>query len=312
MLFIMLGVLLVLTALLLAVGHYFYQYALTPRRGERAPGVTDEAYSRAAAQFAADDRNWTDDACYDIWITAGDGLRLRAHRADADGSRYAILAHGYTADGRSMAPFGKHFHDMGFTVLMPDMRGHGASDGHYIGMGWHDRKDILAWIDTIAREDPESEIILFGISMGGATVMMTSGEPLPGNVKAIIEDCGYTSVWDEFAGQLKAQFGLPPFPVMYAASAVTWLRAGFRFSEADAAAQVAKSVTPILFIHGEEDRFVPYGMLDVLYQAANCDKERLSVPGAGHGTACAADPVRYWAAVEAFIGKYTQDLPEPH
>ena len=84
--------------------------------------------------------------------------------------------------------------EMGFTVLMPGLRGHGESTGHYIGMGWHNRLDMLRWIDEIVRDDPEAEIVLFGISMGGATVMMTSGEALPPNVKVIVEDCGYTSV----------------------------------------------------------------------------------------------------------------------
>ena len=61
--------------------------------------------------------------------------------------------------------------------------------------------------------DKNAEIVLYGVSMGGATVMMASGEDLPGNVKAIIEDCGYSSVWDEFSYQLQALFNLPEFPL---------------------------------------------------------------------------------------------------
>ncbi|MCL2812922.1 MAG: lysophospholipase, partial [Clostridia bacterium] len=266
-LFVLIGIL-VLLALLAFAGNYFYAYSLTPRRGERAPGVPDAEYESAAEPWT--DRGalaWLDASAYDVWIESGDGLRLRTHRVDADTGRYTILAHGYTANGRSMAAFGKRFYDMGFTVLMPDLRGHGQSEGHYIGMGWHDRLDMLRWIDEIVKEDPDAEILLFGISMGGATVMMTAGEALPPNVKAIVQDCGYTSVWDEFSGQMKEQFGLPPFPMMHAASVITKLRAGYWLSEANAVRQVAKSNTPILLIHGEEDAFVPFWMLDVLYQA---------------------------------------------
>ena len=39
-------------------------------------------------------------------------------------------------------------------------------------------------IQQILKKDPNAEIALFGVSMGGATVMMTSGEDLPSNVKA--------------------------------------------------------------------------------------------------------------------------------
>ena len=88
--------------------------------------------------------------------------------------------------------------EQGWNVLLPDMRTHGESEGKYIGMGWLDRLDVLKWIDLIRERDEQAQIILHGVSMGGATVMMTSGEALPENVRAVIDDCGYTSVWDIF------------------------------------------------------------------------------------------------------------------
>lgn len=155
-------------------------------------------------------------------------------------------------------------------------------------------------------QDPQAEVVLFGISMGGATVMMTAGEAdLSSNVKCVIEDCGYSSVWDEFAGQLKEMFGLPTFPVLDAASLVTQLRAGYGFQEASAVEQLKKTSLPMLFIHGEEDTFVPYAMLDVVYQAcASPEKELLSIPSAEHGEASSVDPERYWSTVEAFLAKH--------
>ena len=47
---------------------------------------------------------------------------------------------------------------------------------------------------VLARVGEDAEIVLHGLSMGAATVLMVSGERLPEQVKAIIEDCGYTSV----------------------------------------------------------------------------------------------------------------------
>ena len=100
-------------------------------------------------------------------------------------------------------------------------------------------------------------------------------------------------------------FGLPTFPVLDAASLVTQVRAGFGFKEASAVEQLKKTTLPILFIHGEDDTFVPYWMLDVVYEAcASPDKERLSVPGAAHGEASWEDPELYWSTVEAFLGKH--------
>jgi fermentation-respiration switch protein FrsA (DUF1100 family) len=172
-------------------------------------------------------------------------------------------------------------------------------------MGWHDRKDMLLWIDKIIEIDPEAEIILFGVSMGGATVMMTSGEEdLPPNVKVIVEDSGYATVSDVFVYQLNDLFGLPPFPVMNAANTMTKLRAGYDLYEASAVDQVKKSKTPILFIHGDADTFVPYEMLDEVYSAATVDKDKLIIQDAGHGDAEKVDPVTYWNTVWSFVEKY--------
>lgn len=136
--------------------------------------------------------------------------------------------------------------------------------------------------------------------------MMTSGEKLPTNVKVIVEDCGYSSVMDVFTYQLDDLFGLPKFPVMNAANTVTQLRAGYDLNEASAVKQVLKSKTPMLFIHGEDDTFVPYSMLDDVYNAANVDKDKLIIPGAGHGEAELVDPEKYWNKVWGFVDKYME------
>ena len=175
----------------------------------------------------------------------------------------------------------------------------------YIGMGWPERRDVVRWCQQLIAEDPEAEIVLYGVSMGAATVMMASGEAdLPVQVRCVIEDCGYTSVWDEFSGQLKELFGLPPFPVLNAADLVCRIRAGYSITEASALRQVERSVTPTLFIHGEEDTFVPFWMLEELYQAASCEKEKLAVPGAAHAESAAVAPELYWPAVDAFLARH--------
>lgn len=134
--------------------------------------------------------------------------------------------------------------------------------------------------------------------------MMTSGEELPSNVKVIIEDCGYTSVEDIFTYQLKETFNLPKFPIIYMASMLTNIKDGYKFSEASSIKQVAKSTTPMLFIHGDSDTFVPSWMLDKVYDAANVDKEKLLIKGAGHGMSSSADKEKYWNSIKNFINKY--------
>ena len=193
--------------------------------------------------------------------------------ADEPSDVWVIVIHGYTGSPRRMGSFGKKFHEMGYNCLFPYLCGHGASESNYATMGWNDRIDIKAWIDYIINENANAKIVLFGLSMGAATVMMTTGEPLESNVVCAIEDCGYTSVWDECRANMKDAYGLPTFPFLSA-------------------------------IHGDKDDFVPFWMQERVYRAAACDKEKLVIPGAPHAEASTVDPEKYWSTVDKFIKKY--------
>lgn len=290
-----LAVLLALAAVgLFLAGNYLFHYALDPRNG-------DQEWTLEG------DSAWFADHSEDRWLTSHDGLKLHALYLPKEGShKYAVICHGYGSAPQFGGYYAAKFYEMDFNILAPAARAHERSEGAYVSMGWLERRDIVAWVDTLVEQDPQAEIVLFGVSMGGATVMMTAGEAdLSPHVKCVVEDCGYSSVWDEFAGQLREMFGLPTFPVLNAASLVTRIRAGWGFKEASAAEQLQKTALPMLFIHGEEDAFVPYAMLDVVYEAcAGPEKEKLSIPGAGHGEAAWEAPERYWAAVERFIAQY--------
>ena len=242
----------------------------------------------------------------DKYINSFDNLKLHGYEVknETKTNKWAIVVHGYTSEGELVSSKAKHFYEMGYNILVPDLRGHGKSEGDYIGMGWDDRLDIIDWINNILEDNPRSEIILHGTSMGAATVLSTSGENLPNNVKAIIADCGYTSVWNEFTYQLKALFNLPAFPVMNLSNMVTMVKAGYSLKDASPIEQVAKSKTPILYIHGDKDDFVPYYMMDELYKATSSEKSKLTVQNAGHGKADLVNPDLYWNTVTDFLGKY--------
>jgi uncharacterized protein len=241
-------------------------------------------------------------------ILSDDGLKLRAYfiPSSRSGGRTAIIAHGYSGKGKDMGAYAQIYADvLGYNVLIPDARGHGESEGGYIGFGWHERRDYLQWIRHIIDETgEEAKIVLHGVSMGGATVLMTSGEDLPPQVKVIVSDCAYTSVQAQLAYQLRRMYRLPGFPFINSASLVTRLKAGYSFGEASALKQVSKARVPILFIHGDKDTFVPFSMMDELYEACRSPKERLIVHEAGHGTSYNKDKTGYVNRVTEFVTKY--------
>lgn len=238
-------------------------------------------------------------------ITSYDGLKLFAYQiGDSNAKHQVIMVHGYGGDHLMYRQLAKHFYKAGFSVLMPDLRGHGKSEGDVICMGWKDRLDLLKWIDLLISENPVCEIVLYGISMGAATVMMTSGENLPLNVKAIIEDCGYTSAAEQFGHCLRTFFNISSFPLLQYAGLVCKLRGGWGFWQASAVKQLRKNRLPMLFIHGADDDFVPAFMIDKVYAATIGPKEKLVVPGARHAEACCVDPEGYSKTVEGFLIKY--------
>ncbi|MBO1299272.1 MULTISPECIES: alpha/beta hydrolase [unclassified Enterococcus] len=304
---ILIGAALLVTVVLVFAGNYFYNYAVVPSEKDflegDTPGTTKTNEESAAQSWFANPENRKE------WHqTSADGLELSAiYLPASDSHKTAIVAHGYMGDAETMANYAKMFHDLGYNVLVPDARGHGKSEGDYIGFGWHERKDYVKWIDQVIETNGQSEeIVLYGISMGAATVMMTSGETLPANVKAIIEDCGYSSVNEELSYQLNELFGLPPFPLIQVTSLMTKIRAGYFFGEADSIKQLEKNKLPMLFIHGDADTFVPYKMLDKVYQATNGPKEKYVVPEAEHAKAYSVDPEKYQQTVSSFLEKYVK------
>ena len=311
---ILILLLLAVVAALIAVGNYMVNFAIVRSEGHRdvAPASVVTAQDKSTigdnrAAINAKKRAWLSLTKTErAQITSEDGLTLvgQIYWNREPGHKWLLGIHGYTGKKEDVENVASFFARQGYNVLLPDMRAHGESEGRYIGMGWLDRKDVLQWIDVILALDPEAEIILHGTSMGGATVMMVAGETLPPNVKGIVEDCGYTSVWDIFADELTYLFGLPAFPVLNASSLVAQVRAGYGFKEASALQQVKKATVPVLFIHGSEDNFVRTDMVYDLYAACPTEKELLVIEGAGHGEAYAMDPKLYFDTVFGFIGRY--------
>ncbi|WP_407370836.1 alpha/beta hydrolase [Carnobacterium sp.] len=243
----------------------------------------------------------------EVSIESADGLNLSGVYIESESAskKVAILAHGYAGNLEQMAPYVKLYHDMGFNVLVPDARGHGKSEGNYIGFGWHERKDYLQWIQLmIDKVGTDAELALFGISMGGATVMNVSGEDLPDNVKVIVEDCGYSSLNGELAYQLNDMYGLPEFPLIPVTSLVTKVRSGYWFGEADTVEQIKKNKVPMLFIHGAEDTFVPTNMVYDVYEANSSPKELYIAPNADHADSYVQNKEAYKQKVQEFVFEY--------
>ena len=239
-----------------------------------------------------------------------DGLQLKASfiRQPQPTKHTVILAHGYHHARRQMIPYAKIFYELGYNVLMPDARSHGESEGNLIGFGWLDRRDYVRWVQrAVMLTNADEKIVLMGISMGAATVIAAAGEPdIASNVVAVIEDSSFNRLDQQFRHRLKRYYHLPPRELALIASLLTEKEAGYSFKEADIEAQIKKVRVPIMFIHGEADRFVPIEMLDDLVEAAQVPSWVYLVNQADHVQALKADPKRYREEVAHFLEKFVK------
>ena len=298
----------------MCVGNYFFNYALV-RSSETAEGANRNVENNVPANIQHiieenfekeynTSKSWIKEVNkHYVSVISHDNLKLSGTKFNLNkkSDNYAIVLHGYSQNKNYVLDIARHYYCNGYNVITPDLRAHGDSEGKYIGMGWLDRNDILKWIDLILEENPQAKIVLHGVSMGAATAMMVSGEDLPKNVVAVVEDCGYTSVDEVFTSELKLRFNLPRFPIIDCTSLVSNFRAGYNFKEASSLEQIKKSSIPTLFIHGTTDNFIPVEMCNRLYDSATCKKEKLLIDQAGHTQSRFLQPVEYYNHVFNFI-----------
>lgn len=304
------GLCIILLLLLAGAGYFigsgFVDYALL-RGNPKDPAAIPEAAIAivepgldAPAKPQAENEQWT--------ITSTDGLKLAAtHFSPQQSSnRWVILVHGYGRNQSFVWDYADEYVKRGYNVLTPDLRAAGLSEGKYFTMGVKESDDIALWAKEITRKDETAKIALHGISMGAATVMMTTAKH-PQNVVAAIEDCGYTSAYDMFTVQLDKLFGLPEFPIMNCVDIVSRMKIGSAISDAAPLHSVPHTEVPMLFIHGDVDKLVPCEMMEKLYAASSAPaKDKFIVAGAGHADAKNIAAQEYFQRVFDFLATYMQ------
>lgn len=256
-------------------------------------------------------RLWYHDVPKQHWTmeSATGHYRLDANYIPARHSDKAVLiCHGYMQNKNDMGAYAAMFHQMGYNVLIPDARGMGDSQGKYVGFGWPERYDERKWMKRLVHHlGPHVKIVMFGVSMGGATTMMTSGLHLPKQCVAMIEDCGYTSVKAEITHEAKDMYhmpAIPRWPLIPVLSLMTKLRIGYFMGEASSVRMLHHNHRPMLFIHGAKDTFVPTRMVYQNYRADRGPKELWVCPDADHAHSFRTHPREYERHVQQFLNKY--------
>ena len=237
-----------------------------------------------------------------VTITSHDGLKLWASFFEfAPGAPVEIMFHGYrgTAE-RDLSGGVQRCFSLGRSVLLVDQRTASRSEGKVISFGINESRDCAAWVDWLIQDQGEDvKIILTGISMGASTVMIAAGRPLPPQVVGVIADCGFTSA-KEIMCRVMRGMHLPPKIFWPFVKLGARLYGRFDPEEDSAIEAMSRCTLPVFFIHGEDDRFVPWDMTRRCYEACQGPKYFFSVPAAGHGMGYLTDPDGYRRALTKF------------
>lgn len=235
----------------------------------------------------------------DLYINSFDNLKLHALFINNNTNKTIICVHGYKAkDG--LYDFGmsaKFLNSLGYNLLFVDNRAHGLSQGKYIGFGVLDSVDINSWVDYLVTNMNQETIILYGMSMGAATVMNAQNN----KVKAIIADCGFASGYDEVAYQIKKMYHLPSFPLVPISNILLKLLAKYSLKDKEAYKSIKNYKNNLLIIHGSRDHFVPTSDAYKIFDNATCHKKILIVPGASHAKSYLKDTELYEQTIKEFL-----------
>ncbi|MGN0056223.1 MAG: alpha/beta hydrolase [Atopobiaceae bacterium] len=283
------------------------QMLLAPLPKSRRRSI--EAARQAEAQATA---QWLQQAggMDAVQTTSADGTRLVGHAVTpaAGSNRWVIYAHDYHGSWTDGLLYARHYAQKGYGVLLVQMRGHGDSEGRWIGMGYLDSRDLIAWCCWIMQNYGERvSIALHGTSMGAAAALLAASDAtLPSQVRAVVSENAYTDAWNE-AITFYHGLGFDVHPAIdLVRKSLRGQEGGYDFALANPYDSADELAVPTLFAHSAHDTLVPAYFSVQLWRKANEARPELghrvaSFDHAGHQLTCLADADPFYQTLFGFL-----------
>lgn len=235
-----------------------------PRRIERgSPAAFGLRYREVAIRTRGGKR------LFAWWLPAGPGAPI------------AILLHGWGGNAEFMLPLGAPLRKAGFSLLLPDARSHGRSDGAGFSSLPRFAEDLEAALDWVRVQVPERSrpVVLLGHSVGAAAALLAASRR--SDVAAVISIAAFAHPEWMMRRHL-ARLGIRGFPATWVVRYVE-LVIRHRYERIAPVNTACRARCPVLLVHGKADRTVPVTDAIALHEAcADNPPELLLVDGAGH------------------------------
>jgi alpha-beta hydrolase superfamily lysophospholipase len=229
-----------------------------------------------------------------------EGLRLRTWTRLGSPARAAVvIVHGLGDSLESYVDRAEGLHRRGHTVLLLDLRAHGASEGTYTTLGGREREDVRAAMDALRKAGRAGQgLVLMGHSMGSVAVLRAAvGAP---DLKAVIVEAPYDNYRASIAHHAWLLYRIPEWmPIIPITIKLAEWRAGFRADDVDAVAASAAFQAPLLAIADGADERMPEEVVRRVAEAHPGPHRLWVAPGAEHvGAVLSPD---YWPVVLGFL-----------
>lgn len=218
----------------------------------------------------------------EIYIGATDGKklygRLYAHDSKVR-NKTVLFFHGFrTTALEAFAMTARIFYERGYDVLIVDERGHGKSQGRS-GMGMLEKDDVWSWVNYVQAIGVD-DIVVYGVSMGGAACAYASAVLNELNVRTIIIDSAFTSVRKQLAVEHK-HFHAPDFIFGPMERWLCEFTLGMHI-DLKATVDLSRITVPCFFIHEKYDPTVAVTECQELYESCESEKDMVIVEGSRH------------------------------
>jgi fermentation-respiration switch protein FrsA (DUF1100 family) len=212
--------------------------------------------------------------------------------------KYVIISHGYTDNLIGSLKYAKIYIDLGFNVVIYDLRGHGLNEPTYCTYTVRERKDLRELIkDTISRHQDMEALGLHGESLGAATsIAVLNYQP---DIDFIVSDCAFSDIKSVLEGGLRSAH--LPVSILKLAGFFIKLRFQVSFNGMRPIDCLKGNRKPILFIHGQDDDLIPPYHSEMMVAETEGYKDLRLIKGAGHAESVLKEPEEYAEYVREFL-----------
>lgn len=212
--------------------------------------------------------------------------------------RYILISHGYTDNHYGMLKYTGMYLELGFNVILYDLRGHGENVKTFCTYTVRERKDLDLLISDCRKRYPDMSVFgIHGESLGSATsIAVLEYKP---DIDFVVADCGFAEIMNVMKGGLK-DMHLPEW-MIYPAQLCTRLIYGYTYTRMRPIDSLKDNDIPILFFHGEKDTFIRPFNSELMKKETKGYSELHIIPEATHAASVLTAPEDYRRYTEQFL-----------